>query len=140
MSLYEQWKEELENQTDETFEAFWDKYRSGETRIYSSILGKGNPVVQDQELQRNMKGPVISRIWTNHTSLRTLLSLNFKDSITPTDFESCTSICSGVDYHTLEEWNPSFPEKRQESLGIQQIQDSREKPDRTTLPPAAVGK
>ena len=46
MSLYEQWKEELENQTDETFEAFGDKYRSGETRIYSSILGKGNPVVQ----------------------------------------------------------------------------------------------
>ncbi len=46
MSLYEQWKEQLENQTDETFDAFWDEYSSGETKIYSSILEAGSPVIQ----------------------------------------------------------------------------------------------
>ncbi len=38
MSLYEQWQNLIENQTDETFESFWEKYSSTEKRIYSSIL------------------------------------------------------------------------------------------------------
>lgn len=38
MSLYEQWRDLIENQTQETFKEFWDEYSSGETRIYSSIL------------------------------------------------------------------------------------------------------
>lgn len=38
MSLYEQWQDLIENQTDETFGAFWEKYSSTEKRIYSGIL------------------------------------------------------------------------------------------------------
>ncbi len=38
MSLYEQWQELIDNQTDETFSAFWEKYSSTEKRIYSGIL------------------------------------------------------------------------------------------------------
>lgn len=38
MSLYEQWQNLIENQTDETFEAFWEKYSSTEKKIYSAIL------------------------------------------------------------------------------------------------------
>ncbi|HML38896.1 MAG TPA: SEC-C metal-binding domain-containing protein [Bacillota bacterium] len=38
MTLYEQWQELIDNQTDETFEAFWEKYSSAEKRIYGSIL------------------------------------------------------------------------------------------------------
>ncbi|MBR0600264.1 SEC-C metal-binding domain-containing protein [Sinanaerobacter chloroacetimidivorans] len=40
MSLYEQWKHLIDNQTNETFEAFWERYSSTETRIYSGILGE----------------------------------------------------------------------------------------------------
>ncbi len=38
MSLYEQWQDLIDNQNDETFESFWDKYSSTETRIYAGIL------------------------------------------------------------------------------------------------------
>ena len=38
MSLYEQWQELIDNQTDETFGAFWEKYSSTEKKIYSGIL------------------------------------------------------------------------------------------------------
>lgn len=38
MTLYEQWQNLINNQTDETFEAFWQEYSAAETRIYSGIL------------------------------------------------------------------------------------------------------
>jgi len=38
MSLYEQWQDLIDNQTDESFAAFWEKYSSTEKRIYSGIL------------------------------------------------------------------------------------------------------
>jgi len=38
MTLYEQWQDLIDNQTDESFAAFWEKYSSTEKRIYSEIL------------------------------------------------------------------------------------------------------
>lgn len=38
MTLYEQWQDLIENQTEATFKQFWENYSSTETRIYSSIL------------------------------------------------------------------------------------------------------
>jgi hypothetical protein len=38
MSLYAEWTDLLENQTDETLEAFWEEYSGAETRIYKHIL------------------------------------------------------------------------------------------------------
>lgn len=38
MTLYEQWQDLIDNQTDETFAGFWEKYSSTEKRIYSGIL------------------------------------------------------------------------------------------------------
>ncbi len=46
MSLFAEWKNELENQTDESFDDFWKKYSTGETKIYSAILETSSPVVQ----------------------------------------------------------------------------------------------
>ena len=37
-TLYEQWKDLIENQTEETFEAFWKEYSETETRIYKDLL------------------------------------------------------------------------------------------------------
>lgn len=45
MTLYEQWKELIENQTDGTFGAFWERYSSTEKRIYGSILDEPKKTV-----------------------------------------------------------------------------------------------
>ncbi|MCQ4635351.1 SEC-C metal-binding domain-containing protein [Anaerovorax odorimutans] len=38
MTLYEQWRDLIENQTDATFRDFWEEYSEAETRIYSDLL------------------------------------------------------------------------------------------------------
>ena len=38
MSLFAEWKDLMENQTEETFEAFWKEYSETETKIYKHIL------------------------------------------------------------------------------------------------------
>lgn len=38
MSLLEQWRDLLENQTDETIKQFWTDYSTAETEIYTDIL------------------------------------------------------------------------------------------------------
>ena len=40
MKLFEQWRDLIENQTDETFREFWTEYSGAETKIYSAILDK----------------------------------------------------------------------------------------------------
>ncbi len=40
MTLFEQWRELIENQTDATFKEFWTEYSGAETKIYSAILDK----------------------------------------------------------------------------------------------------
>ncbi|MDO5703144.1 MAG: SEC-C metal-binding domain-containing protein [Lachnospiraceae bacterium] len=36
--LYKQWKKLIENQTEATFQDFWEEYSGAETKIYSDIL------------------------------------------------------------------------------------------------------
>ena len=43
MSLYKQWLDLMEGQTDETFEAFWKEYSETETRVYAHILDCKEP-------------------------------------------------------------------------------------------------
>ncbi|MGC2872863.1 SEC-C metal-binding domain-containing protein [Ihubacter sp. rT4E-8] len=38
MSLYEDWKNLIDNQTEETFEDFWKEYAETETKLYTHIL------------------------------------------------------------------------------------------------------
>ena len=40
MTLFKQWRELIENQTDATFKDFWTEYSGAETKIYSAILDK----------------------------------------------------------------------------------------------------
>jgi hypothetical protein len=46
MRLYDQWKKLIENQTDASFRAFWDKYCDAESRIYASILEEPGKAVE----------------------------------------------------------------------------------------------
>ncbi len=43
MSLYKQWLDLMEGQTDETFETFWKEYSETETRVYAHILESKEP-------------------------------------------------------------------------------------------------
>ena len=38
MTLFKQWTELMETQTEETFEEFWEEYAGAETKLYSAIL------------------------------------------------------------------------------------------------------
>ena len=38
MTLYKQWIDLMEGQSEETFEAFWKEYSETETRVYEYIL------------------------------------------------------------------------------------------------------
>ena len=38
MTLYKQWIDLMEGQSEETFEAFWKEYSETETRVYKHIL------------------------------------------------------------------------------------------------------
>lgn len=40
MTLFEQWRDLIENQTDATFNDFWVEYSDAETKIYSDLLDK----------------------------------------------------------------------------------------------------
>ena len=40
MTLYEQWQDLIENQTEESFLEFWKEYSEAETKLYSDILDK----------------------------------------------------------------------------------------------------
>ncbi len=42
MSLYQQWVDLMDGQTQETFQDFWKKYSDTETRIYQHILAAGD--------------------------------------------------------------------------------------------------
>ena len=38
MTLYKQWIDLMEGQSEETFESFWKEYSETETRVYEHIL------------------------------------------------------------------------------------------------------
>ncbi|MDO4486212.1 MAG: SEC-C metal-binding domain-containing protein [Bacillota bacterium] len=40
MTLYEQWQDLIENQTEDSFPEFWKEYSEAETKLYSDILDK----------------------------------------------------------------------------------------------------
>jgi hypothetical protein len=46
MSLWNEWSQLLKNQTDESFDAFWQAYSDSEIRIYSSLLKEKSPLVK----------------------------------------------------------------------------------------------
>ena len=45
MTLFKEWRDLIENQTEATFKNFWEEYSGAETRIYSSILDNPEEVV-----------------------------------------------------------------------------------------------
>jgi len=124
VSLYKQWTELIGNQTDDTFEEFWNKYSSTEKRIYTDILRDKNPVIGGsfKELSdRYEADPVIFMGFLDgiNTSLREELPITDYDETSQInldiDFEKLffNMLKAGADYlYNLEEWNGIFTEEK----------------------------
>ena len=80
--LYEQWKDLIEHQTEETFKEFWEEYSGAETKIYSDILD--HPT-------ENMSG-TLGELAAKY-EVRPVIFMGFLDGInesikTPNDFQN----------------------------------------------------
>lgn len=128
MSLYSDWKELMEGQTDDSFESFWETYSTAETRIYKSILGKKSDQVT---------GTVSELAAQNETDL--VIFAGFLDGINdslrePLDLETVTSetqLSLSIDFEalffnmmkakadylfTLDEWDEILTEEKRQQI------------------------
>lgn len=98
MSLFEQWQNLIDHQTDETFGAFWEKYSSTEKRIYSGILENHKEKVTGsfQELAEKYEAdPVIFMGFLDGINTSLNQELDFKS------FDESSQIELDIDYSKL---------------------------------------
>lgn len=97
-TLYEQWQDLINNQTDETFADFWEKYSSTETKIYTEILSDYKTQVKGtfQELVDKYEAdPVIFMGFLDgiNTSLKNQLDVE--------NFDETSDIVLDIDFEAL---------------------------------------
>lgn len=124
MSLYKQWLDLMEGQTDETFETFWKEYSETETRVYAHILESKEPRLTGKfsELAAKFEAdPVIFMGFLD--SIQTSLNNPFElDAVTEDtdidldiDFEKLyfNMLKADADYlYTLKAWEGIFSEDK----------------------------
>ena len=124
MTLFEQWTEFMETQTEETFEEFWKEYSGAETKLYKHILANKDTHMAGtvKELAEKFEvRPVIFMGFLDgiNTSLN---KANDLDKITEDtaidldiDFEKLffNMFKADADYlYTLEEWDGVLTEEK----------------------------
>ena len=124
MTLFEQWRELIENQTDATFKEFWTEYSGAETKIYSAILDKPEEKVSGKigELAAALEiRPIIYMGFLDgiNSSLNTELdleNLNEESEIElDIDFEKLfyNMLAAEADYlYSLPQWNNILSEEK----------------------------
>lgn len=98
MTLFEQWENLIDKQTDATFKEFWEKYSSTETRIYKGILSdyKSMPTGTFKELAEKYEAdPVIFMGFLDGIDSSLKKSLDFKN------FDEESEICLDIDFEKL---------------------------------------
>ena len=128
MSLYEKWQDLIGNQTDDTFEDFWEKYSTTEKRIYSSILDTPDEKVKGKFkdlAEKYESDPVIFMGFLDgiNTSLNNEQDFaNFdeeSDIFLDIDYERLffNMLEAKADYlYTLPQWNSILTEDQMESI------------------------
>ena len=116
MSLYKQWLDLMEGQTDETFEAFWKEYSETETRIYKDLLAHHTEITKGtfKELAEKYEAdPVIFMGFLDGIDTSLKASNDFKtfdensEIVLDIDFEKLffNMLVAEAQYlYTLEEW------------------------------------
>ena len=129
-TLYEQWKDLIENQTEETFEAFWKEYSETETRIYKDLLARHTEVTKGtfKELAEKYEAdPVIFMGFLDGIDTSLKASNDFKtfdensEIVLDIDFEKLffNMLAAEAQYlYTLEEWEDVLDEVKR--IGILQ--------------------
>lgn len=124
MSLYKQWIKLMENQTEETFDAFWEEYSDTETRIYKHILankdehlaGKFSDLVAQFEANPVIFMGFLDGINTSLNAANDLESITEETELDlDVDFEKLffNMLKADADYlYTLEEWNDVLTEEK----------------------------
>ncbi|MGF6375615.1 hypothetical protein M2140_000664 [Clostridiales Family XIII bacterium PM5-7] len=156
MSLYQDWKDLMDAQTEETFEDFWKEYSETETKIYTHIL---------EQHQQHLKGTVaelVAQFDCNQTifvgfldginsSLNKELDLEkIKDSTAidlDIDFEKLffNMLSAEADYlFTLEQWEEVLTKEKRMEI-VKDFKRSRtvhveKKPGRNDPCPCGSGK
>ena len=124
MSLFAEWKDLMENQTEETFEEFWKEYSETETKIYKHILSNH---------EEHLTGTVAELV--EKFQVNKVIFMGFLDGInsslnTPNDLDSVDDnfmvdldidfeklyfnmLDAEADYlYTLKEWEQVLPEEK----------------------------
>lgn len=124
MTLFKQWQDLMENQTEETFDAFWKEYSETETRVYSYIL---------ENHKENLKGTFSELV--EKFDANPVIFMGFLDGINTSllkennldKIKEDTSIELKIDYeklffnmlnanadylYTLEQWEDVLPMER----------------------------
>lgn len=124
MTLFEQWTELTQTQTEETFEAFWKEYSEAETKIYKHILANKDTHLAGKikELSEKFEvRPVIFMAFLDgiNSSLNTpnaLEEMSEESSIDlDIDFEKLffNMLKAEADYlYSLEEWADVLEEEK----------------------------
>jgi len=128
MTLYEQWKNLIDNQTDETFPAFWEKYSTTEQRIYGAILSEPEKKVSGtfRELAEKYEAdPVIFMGFLDGISTSLNSEIDFKsydedsEILLDIDFEKLyfNMLDAKADHlYTLPQWDGVLTEERRAEI------------------------
>ena len=123
MTLYKQWLDLMDNQTEETFEEFWKEYSQAETKLYEHILSNKDTNLAGNFAELAEKFEIIPVIFMGfldgvNTSIKTANEL---ESITEEsaidldmDFEKLffNMLKADADYlYTLEQWDDVLSEE-----------------------------
>lgn len=97
-TLYEQWKDLIENQTEETFDSFWEVYSDTESRIYTDLLHNHEYVLSGtfSELTEKYEAdPVIFMGFLDGIDSSLKTPQNFKE------FDESSEITLDIDFEKL---------------------------------------
>lgn len=156
MSLYQDWKDLMDAQTEETFDVFWKEYSETETKIYAHILsnhkehlkGKVSELVQQFECDKTIFVGFLDGI---NSSLNKEIDLEkVKETTTidlDIDFEKLffNMLVAEADYlFTLEQWEDVLTKEKRLEV-IKEFKRSRtvhveKKPGRNDPCPCGSGK
>lgn len=128
MSLYKDWLKLAENQTDDTFEKFWEAYSSTETKIYRDIISGQNSHVEgtfDELVKKYDADPVIFMGWLDgiQTSIKNPMDL---EAITPESKLEMDIVWEDLFYNmidadadylfSIDEWDRILSEEKQQEI------------------------
>lgn len=128
MTLYKQWNELLEGQSDTTFDAFWEKYSNTEEKIYSDILShhKTIPQASFKEMAHKYNAdPAIFMGFLDgiNSSLKEPLALETFDEESEVKLDIVfdtllyNMFVADADYlYNLEEWKTILSEEEREEI------------------------